>query len=171
MKKVLYGVLAIVTLFSLAGCGNKEKEEAKVVPSESNVEQTRSTEEIVQEAKDVVEELPEETVAGYQEALQDIQVTSDNNKLVFQQGENMTAVYYHDGTKITGYEAYIDYDSPELAHAAKIEADKEKEDDVESIKVEGSRIVVKFKESAYEDTTLEELKQSYAVIQALQGKE
>ncbi len=175
MKRLLYGMIAVATIFSLAGCGKKEETtEPKITPNETTTQTTsepsNSTNEEEMTVEEAVEQLPEETIEGIQETLDNIEVSSDKNTISFQQDEKTTAIYHHDGEKVNGFEAYIEYDKKELAEAAKAEgeADEEAMEDVESVTVEGNKLHVIFKESAYQDTSLEEIQQAVALIQALQ---
>ena len=168
-------MIAVVTILSLMGCGNKDNEEEKNPSETTPVEtQTEANNGNVNEAdltaEEVVDLLPEETVTEIQESLNNLEISSDKNTISFKQDETTTAVYHHDGEKITGFEAYKEFDSVELALAAEAEAkaDPETMEDVESIKVEGNKVHVVFKASAYEGTTLEEVQQAVALIQAIQ---
>ena len=188
MKKLLYGVLALVTVFALAGCKGKETNEPTQTPettvTETTTGNTESAETSTQETEsnttetgnenyeELVEQLPEEALNEAKENVKELEVSEEDNKIVFKQSDIMTAIYYHDGEKLTGYEAYIDYESPELAATAKAEAEADVESDqAESITVEGNRLHVVFKEEAYRDTSLDEVRQAVQLLQALQGAE
>ena len=126
-KRVLYGIIAMATMLSLAGCGSKEKaEETPVNETAVQTEQTvaATVEGTGEESmEELVEKIPEESVSEIQEQINSIEVTSDDNKIEFKQADNITGIYYHDGEKITGMETRINYESPELALAAKAEAE------------------------------------------------
>ncbi len=191
MKKLLYGVLALVTVFALAGCKGKETNEPTQTPettvtetTTSGTETSETPETSTQETKtsteetgnenyeELVEQLPEEALNKAKENVKELEVSEEDNKIVFKQSDIMTAIYYHDGEKLTGYEVYIDYESPELAAAAKAEAEADVEaDQAESITIEGNRLHVVFKEEAYQDTSLDEVRQSVQLLQAIQGAE
>ena len=174
MKKFLL-FAAIVACISLIGCGQKEPEQSyekseevvenQATEKEYNNEETPSTEEAVNAFKQYA---PEE-YESVKETANSIEVTSNGNMYSFNVADNATAIYHHDGEKITGYEVHVEYETAEDAQLAKNANDYTDEDDVESITVDGSTIIVKFKPSAYEDTTLEDIQQTAELLKALQG--
>ena len=155
-KELIAGVIAVIACFSLAACG--EKQENVTVNNETNSEVSTQTNE------------NQEANLEPEVNFNNIEMTSDDTKLVFKLSDSVTSVYYYSGDTITGYEAYVDYDSPELANLAKASYDGS-DDEIESITVSGSRLIVKYVPSVVEDMTVSELKATYELIQQLQAGE
>ena len=176
-KRVLYGVLAVITIFSLVGCGKKEEVKSNnEETSKSNVslqEQQEDELPLVFDEEDelspeeAVEYLPEETIDDIQESLNNLELYSDDTKFVVKQDDHTTGIYYHNGDVVTGYEVYVEYATAEEAKLAAQGYQLTEDDEIESFKVEGNKIHVTYKESLYEDISVEQLKQSFALIEAL----
>ena len=62
----------------------------------------------------------------------------------------------------------MDYDDHETAELAKTSYIPEEGDGVASIRVEGKTLIITYEPEAYEGTTLEEIKASYELLQAIQ---
>ena len=180
MKKVLLGVISIIVCFAMVGCGKKEKEEQEnnnVQENSSEISTNVTTEEnnteenyddFTKEDWEKLQQIDEDYTNEVKEGVSNITLSDDGNKYVFQQGDNVTGIYYHDGNNITGYEVRVKYDSNEEAELAKSTYQREEGDNIKSIKVVGDEIVVTYSPEEYEGTTLEEIKQAYEVLKIIQ---
>ena len=185
MKKIM-GVLVILSLCSfLVGCGEKQETtsnvetepatqtQAQTIEDKVNVEPATGAEVDTEEIEALMEEAKtnEEVAAQLEEAqkaAEEIELYSDDTKYVFKPTSNSTGIFYHNGSEITGYEVRIDYETHELAELAKQQLELEKEEDnIQSISVKGSELVVEYAPAEYEGTTLEEIQQAYATLQVL----
>ena len=163
MKKLLC-IMALVLCIALVGCGNQE------VKTSENENANNTNSQTENEVKtDVVEGTGEST--NVDDVVGNFEFYSDDTKYVIKYDDNTTATYYHDGKEITGYEIVVEYKTEEEAKAAKLEYNDYEEDDVESLTVVGNTLVVKYKKEAYEDMTLEELKQTMALLEFFKGYE
>lgn len=158
MKKIILMALAIVTCFALVACGKQEEEKNNNV--ETNVVDSQDTTNSSNEI--------EENLDDVREAISGMELYSDDTKFVFEMEDNTKAIYYHDGNKITGYEIRVGYDSHELAELAKIEYEKEPDENAETVRVDGNTLVVEFGPAEYEETSLDEIKAAYSFFQILQ---
>ena len=175
MKKLLL-FISIVACISLVGCGkeeskqnveeNKESVETQAKVEEKSSEESMSTDELVDELKDLAPDQYESA----KEAVENVEVKSNNSTISFMIADTSEAIYYHDGEKITGYEIHIKYDTSEEANLAKTSYDLGEEDEgIESVTVKGNTLIVKYNPSSYEDTSLEEIKQTASLINSLQN--
>ncbi len=192
MKKVL--IMLLVGLVVCCGCENKEEEKEPVniqspsnetIASENNNDyeaeyesnlnnnQTSANNDYSSEdlRKDweTVQNLNEDYANDIKESVSDVSLTEEKDKYVIKQGDNMTGIYYHNGKDITGYEVRVSYDSHEEAELAKSEYVPEEGDNIESIKVDGKDIVVKYSPDEYSDMSLEDVKQTYEMLKIIQG--
>lgn len=171
MKKIVLSVLVILTCLSLVACGTQQEVKPVETPVSSVTGQETSAPDVIATIENNVEEEPTETNGDATEAIDydNIDLYSDDTKMVFTVSDTVSGVYYHDGEKITGYEVYAKYDTPALAEAAKLTYD-DSDENIESMTVKGNYLVVKYKESEYENQSLEELKQSFAILELLKGQ-
>lgn len=173
MKKFLCVVSLIVVCFTFSGCGNKEKNENN---SETKVISTQEENNNYSNASISLDELSEmenyapKAYDNVKEVADSVELYSDDTKFVFKTNENTTGIYYHNGNDIIGYEVRVDYETSELANAAKLAYNDYEEDDVESVSVNGKTLIVTFKKEAYQGTTLDEIKQAYSLLQVLKNK-
>lgn len=197
MKKLLLILAAVSICFAISGCGNKESEEtnnnnvsnntnnssvvsdnnntssntenSNTVSNNNNSSSSSTNSENMEENWNKLQEIAPDTAGDIKEGVSNLSVSASNNKYVLKQGENLTAIYYHNGQEITGYEARVKYENHEEAVLAKGSADYTEADDIESVDVEGDELVVKYKPAAYAGTSLEEIKQAYEAINIIQG--
>lgn len=141
MKKILFCLLICLVSFTLTGCGDKEK------TNESDVNDTNNN-----DVSDI-----------------DVDLYSDDTKLVFDFNNIYKIVYYYEGSSITGLEYYYNYEDVATAKYAisMIKSQYEELDTVESVKQNGKYIVIKFKEEEFNDTTVEEVKQTYSYLKQI----
>ncbi len=99
-----------------------------------------------------------------------INLYSDDTKLVYDFSGIYKIVYYYSGDTITGLEYYYDYESAEMANIAiaGIKSTYSSEDNIKSIDRKGSVIIIKFKEEEFEDLTVEEVKRTYSFLKEVQ---
>ncbi|MDO5569609.1 MAG: hypothetical protein Q4G04_05850 [bacterium] len=146
MKKIkMLAVLSFISLL-LVGCGqttnNNTANESGSTTSEKSLNQTENVSE-------------------------DVELYSDDTKLVFNFYDTYKIVYYYSGNTITGLEWYYTYDSVEVATVslAAINANLTSDDQVESVTQNGRHIIVKMKPAAYEGMTTEEVKSTYSYLE------
>lgn len=162
MMKKLLCIIALVLCIALVGCGNQEVKTGENENTNNNNSQTEN---------EVITDVVEGTGENADNVVGDIEFYSDDTKYVIKYDDNTTATYYHDGKEISGYEIVVEYETEEEAKAAKLEYTDYEEDDVESLTVVGNTLVAKYKKAAYEDMTLEELKQTIALLEFFKGYE
>ncbi len=165
MKKLLI-LLALVLCLSLVGCG--EKKENEDVRPVDEVE-TNSDEEIDYENmtfEDIINSIPEEDRKEAQEALEDVKATSEDGKYIFTSSDNSQVIYYHDGTNITGYEIRVSYETKEEAELAQDLPEITEDEEIESTRIDGTTLIIKYKPSAYEFTSLEDIQLTYSIMSA-----
>ena len=140
-KKFLVGLLALVICFTLVGCGNKNAE-------------------LNDNAQDNTSQNQTDTSNNSNE--NNIELYSDNTKIVFQSG-NSKLVYYYSGDKITKYESYFDYgDSATAKYALSV---LEKDQDIKNVYTKGKYLVIEYNESVYEGATVSDIKALYSYLE------
>lgn len=146
-KKLLVGLLAIFMCFTLTGCGEENTNNGGNINQGGNEQQGSNQ--------------------------NDVQLYSDDTKLVFNYNDSYSMVYYFSGEKITGLEFYYNYENIETAAYAKsmLESEYTDDDDVQSVTQNGKYLVVKFKPSAYEDMTTTTVKQLYSAYEQVLNDE
>ena len=105
---------------------------------------------------------------GENEDLDNLELYSDDTKIVFNFNDIYQIVYYYSGNEITGLEWYYNYEDRTTASyaIASIKAGLN-DTDVESVTQNGKYVVVKFKESEYEGLTLEQVKTTFAYLEEI----
>ncbi|MBQ7667970.1 MAG: hypothetical protein IJS47_01415 [Clostridia bacterium] len=156
MKKnlILTGILVGSLCFALTGCGEK-------------VEETTDIPDVARELIPIEEE-ETTTVENDVDTLdiEKIELYSDDHKMVFKNLDNSDLVFYYEGDKITGFEAYFEYSD---AATAKFAASYiEKGDTVKDVYVKGKYVVVVYNESEYEDLTTESVRTVYSYLEQVQ---
>lgn len=137
MKKILSIITIFVLSFLLVGCGCENKEDKK----EENNEQNQI----------------EETLKSFY---------TDDNKLVYNNGDVYKIVFYYEDDKITGLEHYYEYKDEKEAKE-KYEEDKETLKNNTSIKdiiLSGKYVVYVLSGDQYEGKTVQEVKDSYTYL-------
>ena len=154
MKKILFGTLAIIICFAMVGCGNEEKN----VKTSDNT----STQNAVDNS---VEENNEEEIG---EPFRPQVLVSDDTRYVVKISETAEYTYFHDGDVITGFQVKMYYSTPEAAVLAKKNIDEEKETNpsIDSIAIDGSNLIVRYKSSMYDGQTLNTIKMVYEYVGA-----
>ena len=134
-KKVFLLLVILLCVVCLTGCG-KSKEET------------------------VDEKAPIET-KGSESTEPDIELYSDDSKIVFESG-NSKLVYYYSGDTITGYTAYVDYnDSATAKYAYNL---VEKDESIAKYYTKGKYLVVEYAKSEYENLTTSEVRALYSYL-------
>lgn len=169
MKKGLLLILAIMICAFLVGCGGT----AEVVDNnDANNEQETTINET-----EKINETPltyEEELENTKEALDGMELYSDDTKYVFKTDEDTTGIFYHNGNEITGYEVRVDCHTHELAEEAKTEylaESAEEDEDIKDIRIDGSYLIVEYGPEEYKDLTLDAIKMTYSMFQVLRGEE
>lgn len=138
MKKVL-SIFAICFLsLLLVGCGCEKKKE-----KENN--------------GDPVEKQIEKTIAS---------LYTDENKLVYNNGDVYKIVYYYEDNEITGLEHYYEYanEKEALEHYNKDKEELKNHASIKKIYLSGKYVVYKLVGEEYEGKTVEEIKNAYPFL-------
>lgn len=160
LSKLFVFVFLSFFILLLTGCGgNKISDKAKDIINE--------TEEQIKE--DIEKDSEVEKENNTNNELDDIKLYSDDTKIVFNMNDIYYAVFYHDGTNITGLEYVYDYQDLEVAKFNEkiLKAGYETESDVEKVERVGTKIRIKYKEEAYRGQTLESVKESYSYLEEI----
>ena len=96
----------------------------------------------------------------------DLQLYSDNTKIVFANGQ-AKLVYYYSGEKITAYHAYMDYENAAIANYALSLIEKD-DTTIKKAYTKGKYLIIEYAESEYENTTLSEVKALYSYLEQIQ---
>ena len=150
MKKILLSLLSVLMLFMLVGCGG-----------DTNVDTNEDTNNNT--------EVDNNTNNSSNINENEIKLYSDSTKMVFKSG-NSQLVYYYSGEKITGYVAYIDYETTAMANYALSILNLEDDATIKKAYTNGRYLVVEYAESEYEDTTASEIRALYSYLEAAQNK-
>ena len=142
-KKLLVSITIFFSILLLVGCSKKEED---TISKQKNIQK-------------------KDTTINEQE---EIELYSDKNKLVFENGKTKLVYYYKDD-KITGYETYIDYDNKENANIAK--ETMELDDRIKKVYTKGKYLVVEYNESEYSSMTLKELKIINSLLKEIKEEE
>lgn len=143
-KKLLVGLFTIIICFALVGCGKEEVLNNEGGTTGENELQNNNSEE-------------------------NINLYSDDNKIVFNYMDVYYITYYHEGEQITGLEYVYKYDNSETAKIAKTMLDSTYAEDsnVKDLVVKGKYIIITFNEEAYKDETLEDVKTTYSYLEQI----
>ena len=154
MKKVLMCLLTVIICFTLTGCFTNQKEKLVKDIIETDKKEVEDTKEKATESKTTDDE--------------EINLYSDNTKLVFEIG-NIKHVFYYSGDNITAYHSYVEYDTKAQATTALAVA--EKDDTIKKMYVKGKYIIIEFNESQYKDLTVSQGKTAYAYMKEVKENE
>lgn len=147
MKKRYLFIFIIFTLFIFStGCSIKNKE-----TDNTNNSNTTSKE----------EEKSDNSTSD-----DDLQMYSDNTKIVFE-NTNSKFVFYYSGEKITAYHVYVNYESEALAKVALDELKKDNTDNVDKVYTKGKYLVIEYAKSEYEDLTVSAVRIAYSAMKEL----
>ena len=145
--------LFLIVLFSCSvGCDKKEEKDVEV-PDNKKAEKIEEPEKNL-ESEETIPEI-------------DYGLYTDDKKMVFKDG-NKYAIYYYSGTKITGYQDYIDYGTEEAANEALASYKKSK--NVDNVTTNGKYLVLEYNKSEYNDLTIYKLRTMYGDLEQLPDK-
>lgn len=149
MKKALKSLFVLLLVcgftISLTGCGEKDNNDIGNQDNNENKESNNNSSD-------------------------EVKLYSDDTKLVFSVGGVYSAVFYHDGTNVTGMEYIYTYDDADTAKYSEtvLKATyKQGEQGVKSITRSGRQIRIVFDESTYEDLTVESVKATYSMYEQI----
>ena len=140
-RKLLFGLLAILFAFTLTACGNDD-----VIDNNNSNDN---------DGGEIVEE---------KGAFDELDLYSDDTKVVFESGLTRL-VFYHDGTVITAYHAYIDYTDNESAEYALSALNKELS--IKKAYTKGRFLVIEYADEEFEGYTLEDVELAYAIYKKI----
>ena len=155
-KRFLFILLGIAMCLVLVGCGqtgDNTKENNTVKHNETEVDKTTNN-------------TTEKTTNTAQDAAQDIELYSDDTKIVFKTDQGR-AVYYYSGKEITGYRVYIDYGTVADASIALSVLKYEENETIDSAHVEGKYLVIVYNKSTYETLNVDTLRLVYSYLEEL----
>ena len=151
MKKKIFGLLVVLLMvLFVSGCGSDDKK--KEDETNNKVEETNQVEET--------------TDNGSNDDLADIELYSDDTKIVYK-NEQGRAVYYYSGDKITAYHVYIDYGTAANARVALSIINNEENETIESAHVDGKYLVIVYDKSTYETLDVKTLRMVYSYLEEL----
>ena len=155
MKQVLLGVVAIIVCFAMVGCGEKEEnvksnDNSSTQSVENNTSEDNTNEESGETFKPVV-------------------LVSNDTKYVIKISESTEYTYFHEGDTITGFQVNMHYSTPAAAELAKktLEEDQITNPTIDSIVIDGSNLVVRYKSSMYDGRDLNSIKMVYEYVGAV----
>ncbi len=153
MKNTLTILMIMIMGLMMSACGVKQKAEGVI----KDVVKSEKIEDAMVDNQD------DESVDD------DIELISDDKKLVFNIKDVYQAVYYYEGQKITGMYFYYNFEKPELAKATALvmKSEAKEEDNYDSVTTKGNYVIIKFKAAAYETLTVKNLKASYAIFEVM----
>ena len=143
MKKLLTALLVLFLSFSLTACGKDENNNS----NENNQEQGEVN-----------------NGENNEEALKDIELYSDDTKMVFKI-EDIEAVYYYEGETITAYHAYAKYPTIADANIALAAAKQEENETIDKAYVKGTYLVIEYNKSLYENLTTSNVRLLYSALE------
>ena len=143
MKKLLTALLVLFLSFSLTACGKDENNNS----NEKNQEQGEVN-----------------NGENNEEALKDIELYSDDTKMVFKI-EDIEAVYYYEGETITAYHAYAKYPTIADANIALAAAKQEENETIDKAYVKGTYLVIEYNKSLYENLTTSNVRLLYSALE------
>ena len=146
MKKLLTALLVLFLSFSLTACGKDENNNS----NEKNQEQGENNN--------------GENKENTEEALKDIELYSDDTKMVFKI-EDIEAVYYYEGETITAYHAYAKYPTIADANIALAAAKQEENETIDKAYVKGTYLVIEYAKSTYENLTTSNVRLLYSTLE------
>ena len=158
-KKILLTLFVIVMCFGLVGCG--QKEEDKNVNNDVKQDEVKTNNN--SDNSNTQSEIPNNTT---QNEAPDIELYSDDTKIVFKNDQGM-AVYYYKGKEITGSHLYIDYGTEEAAKIALSVLNTEENETIESAHTEGKYLVIVYKKSTYDTLNVDTLRLVYSYLEEI----
>ena len=171
MKKQLLLCLLISMLsLNITGC--------MVIPSNVETEATPKTtktetipddlEKIIEQDKTSNDVTPSQnTITDQIKDISDnLELYSDDTRIVFKNGQS-TLVFGYKGNEITSYTLYIDYDNALTAKYVLSTLLAERDDSIKNAYDSGKYLVIEYNKSEFENTTLEEIKQTYSLLEQI----
>ena len=167
MRKFLLLALSIAICIFLVACGGQKEEPL----NNSKISTNNDGQEAISNEASKNNSTYEEELEKTKEAVQEMELYSDDTKYVFKTDENTTGIFYHNGNEITGYEVRVECETHELAELAKAEYLSESEgEDIKSVKTDGNYLIVDYGPEEYKDLTLDAIKMTYSMFQVLKGE-
>ena len=157
-KKILTIVFIVSIVLFAAGCDKKEDENNK---KNNNAEQS----EIETNNTNNNNQNEGENNTAQKEDV-DIELYSDDTKIVFKTDQGR-AVYYYSGKEITAYHVYIDYGTAANANIALSVLNSEENETIESAHIEGKYLVIVYDKSTYETLNVDTLRMVYSYLEEL----
>ena len=154
-RNILLSLIAVLSLFLVVGCGNKQtgiQDNIIDEPSSSENNNKGTTSD-------------NNTSTNTEE--EDVKLYSDDTKIVFENGGGRI-VYYYEGDTITGYVVYLDYSDNSTANFALSAMDWENDNSVKNAYVQGKYVVVEYNESMYENDTVSDIRTLYSYLKEVQ---
>ena len=155
-RKILFSILAIIMCLTLVGCGKEEKQNNTL---DDIIEKFTNSEKDDKDNSSKNNDNKEST------SLDEIKLYSDDTKMVFNFYDQYNIVYHYKGDTITGLELYYDYGTEELAKISKSAIEQTQDYEIKSVVQKGRYVIVTYNEEAYQDMTVEEVKQTYSYLE------
>lgn len=149
MKKVLTTMLIVLSPFLLAGCGKEANDDDIINQVENNKQENNKN------------------ISSNENS--NLNLYSDDTRIVFNMQDVYYVVFYHNGTEIIGLEyiyKYPDIETAKIAETA-IKQIYTASEDVEAIDLKGTEFRIKFKKSAYEGETVESIRLAYSYLEEM----
>ena len=147
-RKVVSYFLIVFMCLLLIGCGKKPDTIKPDTIKEDDNQKVNNDKKSNVSSNDIVIE-------------DDLQLYSDDTKLVFQES-NITYVFYYSGDKITNMVTYINYENEVTANYARELLNGESS--IKKAYVEDKYLVVEYNESEYKDLTVNGVKAAYSLV-------
>ena len=144
-KKFLFFLLIISFVITLSGC-------------------SKSEEEVLEDLNNEIDKIEEKSNSE-----DDIELYSDDTKIVFAT-ENGMIVFYYEDDRITAYHAYLNYNDSTTAKYALDILKMSNDETIENAYVKGKYVVLEYKESEYENMSLEDVKLTYSYLKEIKNK-
>ena len=146
MKKKILSIIIICSILFIGACSNNN-EESEVNNNNTNTNTNTNSE------------------STNSNEYSDIDLYSDDTKIVFIEG-NSKLVFYYEGNEITKHCVYIDYGDSYTANMALNLINNDEEDKtIEKAYVQGKYLIVEYAKEEYENTTLEDVKTAYSILE------
>lgn len=164
-KLFLIGLISIVLCLCLTGCGTQEN-----VVTQKDVEQQVNNLIDMLLSDDETENNTTAAVSTENNSTETVsksnplKLYSDDTKIVFLEDDTYM-VFTYSGNEITGYTAYVLFDSAAEAQIALAEYNEDPDEDVKSIQANGSTVVLEYDESVYEGLTVDMIKLAYSYLE------
>lgn len=167
-KILLLTVLSLVMCLALTGCGKKEEEkknnsnnenQTAITNNENNAEPKNTEEPNNKENnQNTTDNENNNNTNTVNDDIMNVKLTTDDKRLVIDTPQGKIVIT-HEGEKITGSYLYVNYVDEATAKAAAelLKQENKDEQNIKSIKVEGTYVVVEYVEEEYEDISFSDL--------------